>query len=68
MISNEKSLNYKVVDLDETYNFHVKFISIQVHTPTAVSQMVSRGRNPTTVSHRGCGIVLQNITIKIYFC
>jgi hypothetical protein len=26
MISNEKSLNYRVVDLDEMYNFHIKFI------------------------------------------
>jgi hypothetical protein len=31
MISNEKSLNYKVVDLDEIYNFYIKFISICVH-------------------------------------
>jgi hypothetical protein len=32
MISNEKSLNYKVVDLDESYNLYIKFIFIQVHT------------------------------------
>jgi hypothetical protein len=31
MTSNEKSLNYKVVDLVESYNFHIKFISIRVH-------------------------------------
>jgi hypothetical protein len=31
MTSNEKILNYKIVDLVETYNFHIKFISIQVH-------------------------------------
>jgi hypothetical protein len=29
MISKEKSLNSKVVDLDKSYNFHVKFIFIQ---------------------------------------
>lgn len=29
--SNEKGLNYKVVDLVEIYNFYIKFISIQVH-------------------------------------
>jgi hypothetical protein len=28
----EKNLNYKVVDLIESYNFHIKFISIQVQT------------------------------------
>jgi hypothetical protein len=31
MISNKKSLNYKVVDLDESYNFSTKFISIQIY-------------------------------------
>jgi hypothetical protein len=25
MISNEKKLNYKIVDLDEKYNFHLNF-------------------------------------------
>jgi hypothetical protein len=32
MISNGKTLNYKVVDLVESYNFHIKFTSIQVQT------------------------------------
>jgi hypothetical protein len=32
MISNEKSLNYKVVYLDETFNSRIKFISIRVYT------------------------------------
>jgi hypothetical protein len=31
MTLNEKSLNYKVIDLVESYNFHINFISIQVH-------------------------------------
>jgi hypothetical protein len=30
MTSNGKTLNYKVVDLVEIYNFHIKFTSIQV--------------------------------------
>jgi hypothetical protein len=28
MTLNGKTLNYKVVDLDESYNFHIKFISV----------------------------------------
>jgi hypothetical protein len=31
MILNEKSLNCKVVYLDESYNFRTKIISIQVY-------------------------------------
>jgi hypothetical protein len=31
MISIEKHLNYKVVDLDESHNFHINFIFIEVH-------------------------------------
>jgi hypothetical protein len=27
MTSNGKTLNYKIVDLVESYNFHIKFIS-----------------------------------------
>jgi hypothetical protein len=30
--SNEKHLNYKVVDLIESYKLRLKFISIRVHT------------------------------------
>jgi hypothetical protein len=32
MISNGKTLNYKIVYLVESYNSHIKFTSIQVHT------------------------------------
>jgi cell shape-determining protein MreD len=32
MILNKKILNYKIVSLDECYNFHIKFIFIQIHT------------------------------------
>ena len=30
MTSNEKTQNYKVVDLVESYNFHIKIIFIRV--------------------------------------
>jgi hypothetical protein len=30
IISNGKTLNYKVVDLVESYKFHIKFTSIRV--------------------------------------
>jgi transposase len=29
--SNGKTLNYRIVDLVESYNFHIKFTSIRVH-------------------------------------
>jgi hypothetical protein len=32
MILNEKILNYKIVYLDENYNFYIKFIFIRVQT------------------------------------
>jgi hypothetical protein len=32
MTSIEKNLNYKFVDLVESYNFHINFISIRVRT------------------------------------
>jgi hypothetical protein len=31
MTSNGKTLNYKIVDLVESYNFHIKFTSIRAH-------------------------------------
>jgi hypothetical protein len=31
MTSNGKTLNYKIINLVESYNFHVKFTSIRVH-------------------------------------
>jgi hypothetical protein len=31
MTSNGKTLNYKIVDLVEIYNFHIKFTSIRVN-------------------------------------
>jgi hypothetical protein len=32
MTSNKKKLNYKVTDLVESYNFHIKCVFIWVHT------------------------------------
>jgi hypothetical protein len=32
MTSNRKTLNYKVVDLVESYNFHIKFTYVWVQT------------------------------------
>jgi hypothetical protein len=37
MISNEKNLKYKVVNLVESYKFRMKFISIRVHKNTSRS-------------------------------
>jgi hypothetical protein len=34
MTSNGKTLNYKIVDLVESYNFYIKFTSIRVHAKT----------------------------------
>jgi hypothetical protein len=31
MTSREKFLNYKIIDLVESYNFYIKFTSIRVH-------------------------------------
>jgi hypothetical protein len=31
MTSNGKTLNYRIVDLVEIYNVHIKFTSIRVH-------------------------------------
>jgi hypothetical protein len=31
MTSNGKTLNYKIIDIVESYHFHIKFTSIRVH-------------------------------------
>jgi hypothetical protein len=36
MILNEENLNYKVVDLDESYSFHIYFISIKLHLKVTI--------------------------------
>jgi hypothetical protein len=46
----KKKLNYKVVNLDESYNFDVKFIFIRVYKKSY--DFLKRGC-PTVVSHRG---------------
>jgi hypothetical protein len=45
----KKNLNYKVVDLDESYNFNIKFISIQVHTKITIFWRVA----PPTAAWNG---------------
>jgi hypothetical protein len=78
MTLNGKTLYYKVVDLVESYIFHIKFTSIRVQTknykylkeigplppwPTAVGRRV-----PTSVPHDARSIVLQFFFRTIYFC
>ena len=31
MTSNKKTQNYKIVDLVESYNFHIKFVAIWIY-------------------------------------
>jgi hypothetical protein len=59
MASNKKNLNYKVVDLVERYNFHIKFTSIGVQT--------KKTRLPTAVGDGGRCMVLQNFLRTIFF-
>jgi hypothetical protein len=42
LISNEKNLNYKVVDLDKSYNCRTNFISIQIHMRAMIFNMCCR--------------------------
>jgi hypothetical protein len=53
MTSNGKTLKYKVIDLVESYNFHIKFTSIRVQktdwTPTVVARGGSRCYSTTRV-------------------
>jgi hypothetical protein len=51
MTLNEKTLNYKVVDLVESYNFHVKFTSIRVQTKKY--KFLKRDWTPTAMAHGG---------------
>jgi hypothetical protein len=51
MISNGKTLNYKVVDLVESYYFHIKFTSIIVQTKNY--NFLERDWTPTAVGHGG---------------
>jgi hypothetical protein len=52
MTSNEKRLNYKVVDLVESYKFRTKFISIRVHTKKL--RFFENRLNLTVMDHCGC--------------
>jgi hypothetical protein len=51
MTSNGKTLNYKVVELVERYNFHIKFTSIQVQTKNY--KFLKKDWTPTVVGHGG---------------
>jgi hypothetical protein len=51
MTSNGKALNYEVVDLVESYNFHTKFTSIRVQTKKY--KFLKRDWTPTAVAHGG---------------
>jgi hypothetical protein len=51
MTSNGKTLNYKVVDLVESYNFHMKFTSIRVQTKKLKN--LENRLYPTAVGRRG---------------
>jgi hypothetical protein len=52
MTSNEKRLNYKVIDLVKCYNVHINFISIQVHTQKSYDLL--KRTEPTAISHDVC--------------
>jgi hypothetical protein len=49
MTSNGKTLNYKVVDLIESYNFHIMFTSIRVQT----NKLQNFENRMAAVSHGG---------------
>jgi hypothetical protein len=51
MISNGKTLNYKVVDLVKSYNFHIKFTSIRIQTKKY--KFLKRDWNLTAVAQDG---------------
>jgi hypothetical protein len=49
MTSNVKNLNYKAVDLVESYNFNIKFTSIRVQRKKY--NFLKIDSSPTTVAH-----------------
>jgi hypothetical protein len=68
MTSNGKILNYKVIDLVESYNFHIKFTSIRVQIkkfenildpllpwPTAVASRAGHKEPGTETEEPGTG-------------
>jgi hypothetical protein len=50
MTSNGKTLNYKVVDLVESYNFHIKFTSNRIQIKKL--QIFEKRRDPYRASYR----------------
>jgi hypothetical protein len=51
MTANGKTLNYKVVDLIESYNFYIKFTVIRIQTNKL--QILITDWTPTVVAHSG---------------
>jgi hypothetical protein len=66
MTSNGKTLNYRVVDLVESYNFHINFTSIRVQTkkqifekrldPYRCGPVAGGATVPRASYRRGCGV------------
>jgi hypothetical protein len=76
----KKCLSYKVVDLIESYNFHIKFTYIRIHTKQSYDFFENRlftigasygGWNTvapsTAVSYVDCGIVFEILRRGAYF-
>jgi hypothetical protein len=51
MTLNGKTLKYKVIDLVESYNFHIKFTSIRIQTKKY--KFFEKRMDPTAVAHGG---------------
>jgi hypothetical protein len=82
MTSNGKTLNYKVVDLIESYNFHIKFTSIRVQTKKIKvfenrldpyrrghggSRCYNTARAPNAVGHDGGSLPPFPTTLDVQF-
>jgi hypothetical protein len=70
MTPNEKSLNYKILDLIENYNFHIKFTQIDPYRPTTrrlQAQPYPRQVQFTNAIPRGGNGIVKNLRWNIYF-
>jgi hypothetical protein len=65
MTSNGKTLNYKVVDLVESYNFHIKFTFIRVQTKNY--KFLKNRLDPYRRPHGARCIVLQFFSDNVFF-
>jgi hypothetical protein len=59
--SNEKTQNYKVVDLIEGYNFYIKFIFIR-HRMKEFSNILSSQATPGDVTEQYCHASVSDVT------